>query len=159
MPGRSPIHHLGTRHVGVHLSAHPDNRAALLRDPAGDRPLSDPHVRPRELRVGRINQYPPTALAASTRPRPRGLQEGRINQYPSHIPRGPTTSSGHEGCKEGRINQYPSRIPRGPTTIGSTVADDRPPPAPPPVWGPASALDLSGHHRLVLRAPPGPGSG
>ncbi|XP_013164438.1 PREDICTED: transcription initiation factor TFIID subunit 4-like [Papilio xuthus] len=24
-------------------------------------------------------------------------------------------------------------------------------------WGPASALDLSGHHRLVLRAPPGPG--
>ncbi|KPJ02281.1 hypothetical protein RR46_08078 [Papilio xuthus] len=95
---------------------------------------SDPHVRPRELRVGRINQYPPTALAASTRPRPRGLQEGRINQYPS-------------------------RIPRGPTTIGSTVADDRPPPAPPPVWGPASALDLSGHHRLVLRAPPGPGSG
>ncbi|KPI98440.1 hypothetical protein RR46_03592 [Papilio xuthus] len=27
MPGRSPIHHPGTRHVGVHLSAHPDNRA------------------------------------------------------------------------------------------------------------------------------------
>ncbi|KPJ04177.1 hypothetical protein RR46_07936 [Papilio xuthus] len=82
-----------------------------------------------------------------------------INQYPSYIPRGPTTPSGHEGCKEGRINQYPSRIPRGPTTIGSTEADNRPPPAPPPVGGPASALDLSGHHRLVLRAPPGPGSG
>ncbi|XP_013167379.1 PREDICTED: uncharacterized protein LOC106117563 [Papilio xuthus] len=27
MPGRSPIHHRGTRHVAVHLSAHPDNRA------------------------------------------------------------------------------------------------------------------------------------
>ncbi|KPJ02724.1 hypothetical protein RR46_09927 [Papilio xuthus] len=79
------------------------------------------------------------------------MQGGRINQYPSHIPRGPTTPSGPEGCKKGRINQYPSRIPRGPTTIGSTVADNRPPPAPPPVWGPASALDLSEHHRLVLR--------
>ncbi|KPJ05588.1 hypothetical protein RR46_02204 [Papilio xuthus] len=30
MPGRSPIHHPGTRHVGVHLSAHPDNRAGVM---------------------------------------------------------------------------------------------------------------------------------
>ncbi|KPJ20684.1 hypothetical protein RR46_00589 [Papilio xuthus] len=59
----------------------------------------------------------------------------------------------------GQDKPVPFPHPPRPHHIGSTEADNRPPPAPPPVWGPASALDLSGHHRLVLRAPPGPGSG
>ncbi|KPJ02282.1 hypothetical protein RR46_08079 [Papilio xuthus] len=75
---------------------------------------SDPHVRPRELRVGRINQYPPTALAASTRPRPRGLQEGRINQYPSHIPRGPTPQLRPRGMQVGQDKPVPFPHPSRP---------------------------------------------
>ncbi|KPJ02725.1 hypothetical protein RR46_09928 [Papilio xuthus] len=109
---------------------------ALLRDPAGDRPLSDPHVRPRELRVGRINQYPPTALAASTRPRPRGLQEGRINQYPSHIPRGPTPQHRPRGMQVGQDKPVPFLHPSRPhhplRPRGMQGGQDKPVPFPHP---------------------------
>ncbi|KPJ00560.1 putative NADH dehydrogenase [ubiquinone] 1 alpha subcomplex subunit 12 [Papilio xuthus] len=77
-----------------------------------------------------VPSHSPRGLHTSTATRDAGGQDKPV-PFP-HPSRPHTSNSDHEGCKKGRINQYPSRIPRGPTTIGSTEADNRPPPAPPP---------------------------